>query len=262
MGGGGRRTERGNNHSLPCPPQHLGFCGLCYAFSTVLFPDWSLTLYNNSVCTSRYIHPSLNLFCIHCLFPEVDVNKTAHTIQVQHGLKYVYIVDSWYSKVMVALEPSFFSASQTCFIFDLKECWAENYHNLRSNNWMLTISSGPGTLHINTLFCICIAEFCLFFFLTQLLNFSESVFIHVTQKKCVLSTASNSSHSFTLAGDFPTKSFKTVNCFLDRVLDGWKTTLFFLNSFGFPLVLFWHFLDYRGVFWYLNAYGSLVVAIC
>lgn len=215
MGGEGWRREKENNHSLPHLPRHLGFCGLYYASSTVLFPDGSLTLYNNSVCTSRSLPTNsvTLLFWIHCFFPEVDMNKTAHSIQVQHGLKCVYIVNLWYSKETVAWQLSCFSASKTYFIFDLKEWWAENYHNLRSNNWMLTISSGSGTLHINTLFCICIAEFCPFFFLTQLLNFSESVFIRVTQKKCILLSASNSSHSFTLAGDFPTKSFKTVNSF-------------------------------------------------
>lgn len=156
--------------------------------SAVLFPDWSLTLYNNSVCTSWSIPTNSVSFFWICPESTASFLRWNEPNCTQHsGTAWTcwYTSDLWNSIVTVALEPSSFSAPKIQFIFDLNECWPESYHNLRSDNWMIPISSWLAKLHIHTLLCIYITEFCLVFFVTQLLNFSEQALTHITQKYCM-----------------------------------------------------------------------------
>lgn len=272
MGGEGGRREKENNHSLPHLPWHLGFSSLLLcALSAVLLPDWSLTPYN-SVCTRRPIPTNT----VHFLW--ISPESTASFLRWQWAKPHTahrYSMD-WYTRtprtdlhnstVTVALEPSPSPAPKLSLIFDLEECWAENYHNLRSDNWTLTISSWPTTLHIHALFCIYITELCLFYFLSHSYLTSQSQPPPILLRKtacCQQPLAPHSLHPFTLLlVTSQNKSLKTVTYFLGRFLYWWGTILFFLNSFGFPFLLFWHFLCYLGVFWYLNACECLLLAIC
>ena len=203
MQGEGGRREKENNHSLPRLPWHLDVCSLLlYAPSAILISDWNHTLYNNSGCTKRSI--STNTVTFLTVYPEstasflrwkwtelhtafrYSMDCYTHTPPIQRTAQWWLL----WSLVLPRLLNS--------FIFGLKECWAENYHNL--NNWTLIISSWPTTLYIYTLLCIYISELCLVFLSHSYLTSQSqpsSMLLRKTEY-CQQSLWPRSSHPFAL----------------------------------------------------------------
>lgn len=76
------------------------------SYSQTEVPHYIKILYAQADPYQPTLLPSLNLSWIHCLFPKVEVNQIAQSIQVQHGLLYTYTTDLRNSIGTVALDPS------------------------------------------------------------------------------------------------------------------------------------------------------------